>query len=74
MCIEVLDGIRICFNTYLLKELLISENEEAQYFEMLNMSIQPPVNNMPQYDHVIFLISISMYLKICFFKEWRRRI
>ncbi|XP_050429645.1 male-specific lethal 3 homolog isoform X2 [Adelges cooleyi] len=45
ICIEVLDGLRICFNTFLFKQLLVNEDEQAQYYEALKMNIQAPVKN-----------------------------
>jgi len=53
ICIEVLDGLRICFNTFLFRQLLVDEDEQAQYYEALKMTVQPPVNITPpppQYD------------------------
>lgn len=50
MCVEVLDGLRICFNTYLFKKLLINDNEELQYNEALKMALQQPANNLQQYE------------------------
>lgn len=53
----MLDGLRICFNEYLFRLLLINENEQAQYYEALKMNLEPPVNNTPtQYDKIIILI------------------
>ncbi|XP_015365006.1 PREDICTED: male-specific lethal 3 homolog [Diuraphis noxia] len=45
ICVEVLDGLRICFNTFLFRKLLVNEDEQAQYYEALKVTIQPPVNN-----------------------------
>lgn len=55
MCVEVLDGLRICFNTFLFRQLLINEDEQAQYYEALKINLQPPVYNISQYDQKIFL-------------------
>ncbi|CAH1724149.1 male-specific lethal 3 homolog [Aphis gossypii] len=46
ICVEVLDGLRICFNTFLFRKLLVNEDEQAQYYEALKMTLQPPVNNI----------------------------
>lgn len=50
ICIEILDGLRICFNTFLFRQLLVNEDEQAQYYEALKITLQPPVNNISQYD------------------------
>jgi len=51
ICVEVLDGLRICFNTFLFRKLLVNEDEQAQYYEALKITLKPPVNNIPlQYD------------------------
>lgn len=57
ICIEVLDGLRICFNTYLFRQLLVNTNEQVQYNEALKLTLQPPVNNNVQpetYDTFLF--------------------
>ncbi|XP_025415607.1 male-specific lethal 3 homolog [Sipha flava] len=48
ICVEVLDGLRICFNTYLFRRLLVNEDEQAQYYEALKCAVQPPVNSSSQ--------------------------
>jgi len=51
ICVEVLDGLRICFNTFLFRKLLVNQDEQAQYYEALKVTLQPPVNNIiSQYD------------------------
>jgi len=47
ICVEVLDGLRICFNTFLFRKLLVNEDEQAQYYEALKITLKPPVNNIP---------------------------
>ncbi|XP_060859299.1 male-specific lethal 3 homolog [Metopolophium dirhodum] len=46
LCIEVLDGLRICFNTFLFGMLVVNKDEQAQYYEALQVTLQPPVNNI----------------------------
>lgn len=48
ICIEVLDGLRICFNTFLFRRLLVNEAEQAQYHKALKMTLQSPINNTLQ--------------------------
>lgn len=56
ICIEVLDGLRICFNYFLFKKLLINENEQSQYYNAIGMILSPPEDNVsPQYDWIIFI-------------------
>lgn len=50
ICIEVLDGLRICFNTFLFRQLLVNEDEQAQYYEALKCAVQPPVYPTFQYE------------------------
>lgn len=71
MCVEVLDGLRICFNTFLFRQLLVNEDEQAQYYEVLKMSLQPPISNIPQYDQelVFFNYILIIYLKIGFLRN-----
>ncbi|XP_060873965.1 male-specific lethal 3 homolog [Metopolophium dirhodum] len=45
LCVEVLDGLRICFNTFLFGMLLVNKDEQAQYYEALKVTLQPTVNN-----------------------------
>lgn len=58
ICVEVLDGIRICFNTYIFRRLLINENEQLQYNEALKMTLQQPVNNIQQYGKNILVLIV----------------
>eukprot|EP00102_Acyrthosiphon_pisum_P024357 XP_016661567.1 PREDICTED: male-specific lethal 3 homolog [Acyrthosiphon pisum] len=46
LCVETLDGVRICFNTFLFEMLLVNKDEQAQYHEALKMTLQPPQNNI----------------------------
>jgi len=51
LCIEVLDSLRIFFNTFLFGMLLVNKSEQAQYYEALKVTLPPPVNNIiSQYD------------------------
>jgi len=51
LCVEVLDSLRICFNTFLFGMLLVNKDEQAQYYEALKVTLQPPANNIiSQYD------------------------
>ena len=55
ICVEVLDGLRICFNTFLFRKLLVNEDEQAQYYEALKATLQPPVNNIISQYELLFL-------------------
>lgn len=44
--IEYLDGLRICFNNFMFEKLIVNEDEKAQYYEALKMTLRPPVNNI----------------------------
>jgi len=43
ICVEILDGLRICFNNFLFKNLLVNKSEQAQYHEAIKMFLKPPV-------------------------------
>lgn len=68
----MLDGLRICFNTFLFRQLLVNEDEQAQYYEALKMNVQPPP---PQYDWITTKVLYYYLFKIgIVFKEYKNRV